>query len=94
MLEAQQASEAGRDAEAAFHNRRVGLFTDQLVESNPILNEISDCMTSEGKALNAGDVDAAEQCARRKEAANRALAECSQKYNGMMSELREAGWGE
>ena len=32
MLESAQAAEAGRDAEAAFHTRRVQLFTDQLVE--------------------------------------------------------------
>ena len=49
-------------------------------------------MTAEGRALDAGDADAAERWARRKEAANRALAECSHKYNGLMGELREAGW--
>jgi len=68
------------------------MFTDQLVEANPILTEISDCMTGEGRALNAGDADAAEKWARRKEAANLALAKCSQKYNALMAELREAGW--
>ena len=92
MLDSQQAAEEGREAEAAFHNRRVTLFTDQLVEANPILTEISDCMTGEGKALDAGDLDASTEWARRKEAANLALAECSQKYNEQMRELREAGW--
>ena len=92
MLDSQQALEEGREAEAAFHTRRVNLFTEQLVEANPILTEISDCMTGEGKAIDAADAPAAEQWASRKEAANRALAECSQKYNAKMGTLREAGW--
>ena len=93
MLDSQTAADEGREAEAAFHERRVRLFTEQLVESNPILTEISDCMTAEGKALDAGDADAADDWSRRKEAANRALAECSGKYNDLMRELREAGEG-
>ena len=92
MLDSERAAELGRDAEAAFHQRRVRLFTDQLFEANPVLTEISDCMTAEGRALDAGDADAAAGWARRKEAANVALAECSQKYNSLMGELREAGW--
>ena len=91
MLDSQQAADAGRDAEAAFHDRRVRMFTEQLVEANPILTEISDCMTGEGKALDAGDVAAAVEWGRRKEAANTALAACSHKYNELMRELREAG---
>ena len=63
-----------------------------LVEANPILTEISDCMTAEGKAVDAADADAAEGWARRKEAANDALAECSKKYNTLMGAMREAGW--
>ena len=47
----------------AFHTRRVRLFTDQLVEANPILTEISDCMTGEGSALDAADAEAAETAA-------------------------------
>ena len=91
MLDSQQAADEGRDAEAAFHTRRVKLFTDQLVEANPILTEISDCMTGEGKALEAGDEDAAAEWGRRKEAANVALAACSHKYNELMAEMRKAG---
>ena len=93
MLDSQTAADEGREAEAAFHERRVRLFTEQLVEANPILTEISDCMTAEGKALDAGDADAADGWSRRKEAANRALADCSGKYNVLMRELREAGEG-
>ena len=92
MLDAQKASAAGGEAEAAFHTRRVKLFTDQLVEANPILTEISDCMTGEGRAIDAGDAHAAREWARRKEAANAALAGCSRKYNERMGELREVGW--
>ena len=92
MLDSQQAADEGREAEAAFHNRRVQMFTEQLVEANPILTEISDCMTGEGKALDAGDEGAAREWGRRKEVANLALANCSQKYNELMAKLREAGW--
>ena len=92
MLESQQAAEAGREEEAAFHDRRVALFTEQLVEANPVLTDISDCMTAEGKALDAGDAEAAAEWRERKEAANTALTLCSQKYNGLMAELREKGW--
>uniref|UniRef100_A0A7S3WK82 4-hydroxyphenylpyruvate dioxygenase n=2 Tax=Emiliania huxleyi TaxID=2903 RepID=A0A7S3WK82_EMIHU len=94
MLDSERAAEQGRDAEAAFHQRRVRLFTDQLVEANPVLTEISDCMTAEGRALDAGDADAAAEWGRRKDRANLALAECSQKYNRLMGELREEGWGD
>jgi len=92
MLDASKAAEGGKVAETAFHNRRVKLFTDQLVEANPILTEISDCMTGEGKCLDKGDTAGAEDWSRRKELANRALQECSQKYNGLMKKMREAGW--
>ena len=92
MLDSQQAADEGREAEAAFHNRSVQMFTEQLVEANPILTEISDCMTGEGKALDAGDEGAAREWGRRKEVANLALANCSQKYNELMAKLREAGW--
>ena len=92
MLDSQAAADNGDEAEAAFHKRRVQLFTDQLVEANPILTEISDCMTGEGRAIDADDVAMADEWGRRKEAANQALAACSQKYNARMAELREAGW--
>jgi hypothetical protein len=72
------------------------LHRSLLPRSSPrgdrILTEISDCMTGEGKALDADDAAAAQGWAQRKEAANLALAACSQKYNGLMKELRAAGW--
>ena len=72
--------------------RRVALFTEQLVEANPVLTDISDCMTAEGRALDAGDAAAAGEWRQRKEEANVALKDCSEKYNGLMASLRETGW--
>ena len=92
MQDSARAAESGRASEATFHDRRVELFTDQLVEANPILTDISDCMTGEGRALDEGDEMAAAEWGRRKGAANQKLAECSEKYNTLMAELREAGW--
>ena len=89
MMDRKAAEARGADAEAAHHTRRVELFTEQLVESNPILTEISDCMTAEGRALGEQDTAAAEGWARRKELANQKLQECSQKYNEAMKRLRE-----
>ena len=62
------------------------------VEANPILTEISDCMTGEGKALERGDKEAAVAFAARKDAANSKLQACSAKYNTLMKEMREKGW--
>jgi len=45
------ARQCGDVAMAAFHARRIELFTEQLVEANPILNEISECMSLEGKEV-------------------------------------------
>ena len=91
-LDRGRAEAEGCGAEAAHHGRRLELFTAQLVESNPILTEVSDCMTAEGRALDAADAAAAGEWGRRKEAANRKLQECSQKYNVAMKALREEGW--
>uniref|UniRef100_A0A7S3F2D2 4-hydroxyphenylpyruvate dioxygenase n=1 Tax=Haptolina ericina TaxID=156174 RepID=A0A7S3F2D2_9EUKA len=92
MADQKNAEAKGAAAEASFHSRRVQLFTDQLVESNPILTEVSDCMTGEGKALERGDKEAAVAFAARKDAANSKLQACSAKYNTLMKEMREKGW--
>ena len=81
----------------------VDCFTEQLNESNPILTQISDAMTLEGHlkeelALAMADqdhdaialverkiADAAEQKLR----GNKALMECSMRYNDRMKALRE-----
>ena len=51
-------------------------------------------MTAEGKAVEAGDSSGAAEWARRKEEANLALQECSQKYNALMKDMREAEMGQ
>ena len=66
------------------------LFTEQLVEANPILNDISDCMTAEGKCLAAKDLAGLAEHTAAKEAANGRLQACAAKYNALMKEHREA----
>jgi len=89
MADSERASAAGAISEAAFHSERVRLFTCQLVEANPILTDISDCMTAEGKCLAAGDAAAAEGWAAKKAQANERLQACSAKFNGLMKAVRE-----
>lgn len=81
---------AGEATGAAHHARRVELFTQQLVEANPILTELSACMTGEGRALGGGDLARAASFTARKAAANAALQACSQKYNAAMKAHRES----
>jgi len=89
MFDKRACVESGDEAGQAYHAKRVALFTEQLVESNPILTEISDSMTGEGRALleleeatasNKADKNAAEEAttaaaafSARKENANKAL---------------------
>jgi hypothetical protein len=84
---------AGDASGVAFHSKRVELFTQQLVEANPILGEISACMTGEGRALElggGGDLDRAASFTARKAAANAALQACAHKYNAAMKAHRES----
>jgi hypothetical protein len=80
----------GDGAGEAFHARRVELFTEQLVEANPILNEISDSMTAEGKAVACNDAAALALHTAAKEAANGKLQTCAAKYNALMKAHRES----
>lgn len=89
MLDLQRANDKGDTIGAAFHEARIGLFTAQLAETNPILNEISDCMTAEGKAIEAGDEVATAHWSGLKEGANKRLQVCSSKYNALMKKMRE-----
>ena len=50
----------------------------------------SDCMTGEGKALDAGDKAAAAGFTARKSKANADLLACSLKYNALMKTHRES----
>jgi hypothetical protein len=81
---------------------RVGLLTEQLNESNPILTQISDAMTREGElreeaaALVAAGQSGAAVLAEAstfeqiKVNGNALLKTCSAKYGALMKELREA----
>jgi len=81
---------------------RVGLLTEQLNESNPILTQISDAMTREGElreeaaALVAAGQSGAALLAEAstfeqiKVNGNALLKTCSAKYGALMKELREA----
>ena len=50
MTEAASAKELGDQVRHEFFQNQVNIFTNQLNESNPILNDISDAMTREGIA--------------------------------------------
>lgn len=52
MLDKSAALSRGDEVAAASAARRVGIFKEQLDESNPILTAISDAMTAEGKCLD------------------------------------------
>jgi 4-hydroxyphenylpyruvate dioxygenase-like putative hemolysin len=84
---------------AAMAQKKIGLFTDQLNESNPILTQISDAMTKEGElrdeALSeSGDkklsmLAEAEKFKQIKDNGNVLLQTCSAKYNAIFKKLRE-----
>ncbi len=50
MKKAQDAKRRGDVQQQTYYDRMTSLFTEQLNESNPILTEIADCMTGEGRA--------------------------------------------
>jgi len=98
MTAARDAKVAGDDKKLSLANRQVSTFTDQLNEANPILTDISDAMTAEGKwveALEAGSGDTGEVTKKieefkaMKEAGNQRLMVCSTKYKNIMKALRE-----
>jgi hypothetical protein len=105
MLEAASAKELGDRAKHDFFQHQVDIFTDQLNESNPILTEISDAMTREGKARerleslvaggNKKEADelrlVMEKEGQAKAAANDKLMQCNLKYQKLMKNLRESG---
>jgi hypothetical protein len=97
----------GREAEdfglLDYAQKMVDCFTDQLNESNPILNEISEAMTEEGlcqqrlaQLSTISDTDALlwqeklRTATERKAKANARLLECSARYNGVMKRMRES----
>lgn len=104
MLEASEAKRRGDEKSRNRAQKRVDCFTSQLNESNPILTEISNAMTSEGlcrdkyeasKAL--GHNEAAldwktqmEAASQRKQEGNQRLMDCSARYEQLMRSIREA----
>lgn len=104
MQEVSDATEAGDLERQSYGERMVESFTCQLNEANPILTDISDAMTDEGRYLEAidnaiatgaskEDIAALEakfnEASEKKEAGNKALMECSARYNALMKSLRE-----
>jgi len=95
-IEASAASEgravalAAGDAEGvAFHSRMVDTFILQLDESNPILTKISDAMTAEGLALDAGKTEEAARQGALKDEGQQSLMEVSTKFKLLVRKLRE-----
>lgn len=104
MQEVAEAMEEGDTGRQQYAEEMVQCFTRQLNEANPILNDISDAMTDEGRILEAiekavasksSDDDVASlrsqfnEASKRKQAGNDALMECSARYNSFMKSLRE-----
>merc|ERR1712127_180356 len=102
MLEVSHAKSNDDTDSLLLAQKRVDTFTDQLNESNPILTEIADAMTSEGNAIERqrqatlrGDDKAAGEYNKDvlearalKIASNEKLMSCSAKYNDLMKSLR------
>ncbi|CAE7242014.1 unnamed protein product [Symbiodinium microadriaticum] len=95
-IEVSKATKARGEAEAAgnlglanYYGSMVDAFTSQLDESNPVLTAISDAMTAEGEALEAGNGPEAAKWAEEKARGQQKLQEISKKYKEHMRSLRE-----
>ena len=87
-----------------YSQTMVEYFTAQLNEANPILTEISEAMTEEGRCKEmVNSLEAREQieeselwrrkmeaAAERKSVGNSRLMECSARYNNLMKKIRES----
>jgi len=100
MADKEKYLEAGDEKKAAVAARQVELFTEQLDLANPILTSISDAMTAEADAMvvaqsatTAAEKDAAlaevKEYQATKKKGNDDLQALSDKYKGLMRELRE-----
>lgn len=101
LMEARLSRDTLRES---YAEKRVQCFTDQLNDSNPILNEISDAMTEEGDckaAMDAAILRGDDKAARvwekrmtsasvRKQEGNAKLMECSARYSRVMKAIRQA----
>ncbi|CAE7383036.1 unnamed protein product [Symbiodinium pilosum] len=95
-IEVSKATKARAEAEAAgnpglarYYASMVDSFTSQLDESNPVLTAISDAMTAEGEALEAGNGADAAKWSAEKARGQQKLQEISSKYKEHMRSLRE-----
>jgi len=84
-----EAQAAGKEGLARYYGSMVDAFTSQLDESNPVLTAISDAMTAEGEALEAGDAAAAARWGEEKVKGQEKLQEISSKFKAYMRSLRE-----
>jgi hypothetical protein len=95
MQDVKDCTLAGDSSGVENANTRVSVFTDQLNEANPILTDISDAMTAEGKFVDmlAGCEDSEkkkeleakrDEQAEKKKIGNERLMECSLKYRNIM----------
>jgi len=104
MREAAEARMRGDNGKFVSSQRRVDCFTNQLNDSNPILTEISDAMTEEGRckalmeaALLRQDFtesecwrEQMELASQRKQEGNLKLMACSSRYETIMRSIRES----
>jgi hypothetical protein len=104
MQEAADAKASGDVKREKYAQQMVEYFTEQLNESNPILTEISDAMTEEGRCQEKMRVCtdqqrwteaehwriAMQRASEMKLNGNAKLMECSARYNNLMSTLRKA----
>jgi hypothetical protein len=104
MQEVSDAREAGDSDREQYSQKMVDYFTSQLNESNPILTEISDSMTEEGRCrdmiaslqgkgdeISIGEWKHKEtEAIKRKTEGTTKLMECSSRYNQKMKSIRQA----
>jgi hypothetical protein len=104
MQDVADARKVGDAARQKYAQTMVDYFTDQMNEANPILTQISEAMTEEGKCIDKlAELTLNNQleevgvwqarliaAAERKSAGNTLLMECSSRYNDMMKRLRES----
>ena len=101
MQEASDARDTGDREREEYAQTMVDCFASQLNESNPILTEISEAMTEEGRcqeALSSLESDSHQkelwerkrnEAVARKERSNAKLMDCSSRYNQKMREIRQ-----
>lgn len=104
MNEVANARDDGDLEREQYAQKMVDYFTQQLNEANPILTEISEAMTEEGRCqekmsalVSEMKIDEAatwkekmEAAAERKRLGNYRLMECSARYNDLMKSIRES----